>query len=67
MSWPEAKLLIRTCKAKYVEQTHAKRVTLRLRDGRTVFTQEPHIDMAVREVVRVNGHSKCPSITLAME
>ena len=67
VSWPEAKLLIRTCKAKAVEQTHRNRVTVTLRSGRKVFTQEPHIDLVVHEVVRVNGQTKCPPITLAME
>jgi hypothetical protein len=68
VSWPEAKRLIRACRVKTVETTHRRTVTLTLRNGRKLFVpREPDIDGAVHEVVRVNGQTKCPPITLAME
>ena len=65
VSWPAAERLISTCKAKRVEQTHRRTVTVTLRTGRRVFTREPRIDDVIHDVNRVAA--RCPPITLAIE
>jgi hypothetical protein len=53
VSWPTAQQLIRHCKTKSVGQTHRKLVELVLRNGRKLFTYEPHIDEVIHEVNRL--------------
>lgn len=65
VSWSAAERLVRSCKVSYVEQTHRKTVTLRLRTGQEVWTREPGIDDIVHDVVQV-AH-RCPAISLATE
>jgi hypothetical protein len=63
--WSQARALLRACRVTYVEQTHRRLVTLRLRGGGSVYTHEPRIDDVIAEVNRVSG--KCGPITLATE
>jgi hypothetical protein len=65
VSWSAAQDLIRLCKVRAVEQTHRRTVTLTLRNGRKVFTHEPHIDDVIHALNRVR--TRCPPITLATE
>jgi hypothetical protein len=65
ISWPEAKALIRECRAREVGQTHSRLVTLSLVHGGRRYTREPNIDDVVDVV---NGASKeCGPITFATE
>lgn len=42
--WSQAVVLLRRCKVADVTQTHARDVTLRLRNGRVLLAREPRID-----------------------
>jgi hypothetical protein len=44
VGWAQATQLLRACKVKAIDQTHARVVTLTLRDGGTVVAHEPRID-----------------------
>jgi hypothetical protein len=63
--WAHAEQLIRRCKVRAIEQTHSRAVTLTLRDGRKVFTHEPHIDDVFDDLNRVTA--RCRPSTVATE
>ena len=65
VSWTAVVRLVRHCKAKRVEQTHRRLVTVTLRDARKVFAYEPQIDAIIPLVNRANA--RCGPITFATE
>lgn len=63
--WPEAETILMSGVVESVVQTHDLEVTLVLKDGRRLFTEEPQID----EVIKVIGlcGDLCASIRVATE
>jgi hypothetical protein len=53
VKWDKARRLLRECRAKRVEQTHRRVVTLTLRSGARVWTREPRIDDMFRILGRL--------------
>jgi hypothetical protein len=65
IAWSKARSLLQQCDAKAVEQTHARLVTLTLRDGTKVAAREPRIDLVLAVLNRL-PHS-CQPKTFATE
>jgi hypothetical protein len=65
VAWSKVRSLLRHCQAKAVEQTHARLVTLTLRDGTKVYAREPRIDLVLAILNRLT-HS-CQPKTFATE
>ncbi|MDX6487194.1 MAG: hypothetical protein QOF43_2347, partial [Gaiellaceae bacterium] len=65
VSWSTAVALVRDCKVKRVDQTHARLVTVTLRSGGTAQAREPRID-AIIPVVNRAGR-KCGPIIFSTE
>jgi len=65
VTWRRAVNLVSTCKAKRVEQTHSRLVTVTLRSGRSVYAREPRIDAIIPIVNRAN--KACGPIEFATE
>lgn len=65
ISWPQAVQLISSCSVQSVMQAHSLDISLRLKDGRRVYTVEPLID-AVFDVTR-DAAAACGDIQLATE
>jgi len=63
--WEEAVELIQSGQVSLVMQTHSGEVTLKLKDGRTVKTQEPSIDAIFQEIIKCGD--KCQPMTIATE
>jgi hypothetical protein len=53
VAWSKVRSLLRHCEAKAVEQTHARLVTLTLRDGTKVYAREPRIDLVLHVLNRL--------------
>ena len=65
VSWTAVVSLVRHCKAKRVDQTHSRLITIKLRDGRKAFEYEPRIDAIVPLLNHANA--SCGPITFATE
>jgi hypothetical protein len=65
VAWSKVRSLLQHCQAKAVEQTHARLVTLTLRDGTKVYAREPRIDLVLHVLNRL-PHS-CQPQTYATE
>jgi hypothetical protein len=65
VSWTRVVSLVGDCKAKRVDQTHSRLVTVTFRDGRKAFAYEPRIDAIIPVVNRANA--RCGPITFATE
>jgi hypothetical protein len=65
VSWPQAQRLLQHCRVKALEQTHSRLVTLKLRNGGTVFAHEPRIDDIFRILNRLPR--TCRPTTVATE
>jgi hypothetical protein len=65
VAWSKVRTLLRHCEAKAVEQTHARLITLTLRDGTKVYAREPRIDLVLAVLNRL-PHS-CRPKTFATE
>ena len=65
VGWPQVVSLVRDCRAKRVDQTHSRLVTVTLRDGRKVWAREPRIDAIGPVVNRANA--RCGPITFSTE
>jgi hypothetical protein len=63
--WARVVSLVRDCKAKRVDQTHSRLITVTLRDDVKVFAYEPRIDAIGPIVNRANA--RCGPITFATE
>lgn len=65
ISWEQAVQHIHTCNTASVMQTHAKEVSLLLKNGERITTQEPSIDDVFKEVDK--SRSLCGTILVATE
>jgi hypothetical protein len=65
VSWARVVGLVRICKAKRVEQTHSRLVTVTLRVRSKFWTREPRIDAIIPVVNRANA--RCDAIIFATE
>ena len=65
VSWAKVVALVRDCKAKAVDQTHARLVTVTLRSGGTAHAREPRIDAIIPVVNR--AYRRCGAITFSTE
>src|SRR5438105_4509329 len=65
VAWSKVRSLLHQCEAKSVEQTHARLITLTLRDGTKVYAREPRIDLVLAVLNRL-PHS-CQPKTFATE
>jgi hypothetical protein len=65
VAWSKVRSLLQHCQAKAVEQTHARLITLTLRDGTKVYAREPSIDLVLHVLNRL-PHS-CQPKTFATE
>ena len=65
VSWARVVSLVRDCKAKRVDQTHSRLITVTLRDEGKAFAYEPRIDAIIPVVNRANA--RCGPITFATE
>jgi hypothetical protein len=65
VSWSRLVSLVRGCKAKRVDQTHSRLVTVTQRDGRKAWGFEPQIDAIITIVNRANR--RCAPITFSTE
>ena len=65
VTWTRVVSLVRTCKAKRVDQTHSRLITVTLRDGRKALAYEPQIDAIIPVVNRASA--TCGPITFATE
>jgi hypothetical protein len=53
VAWSKVRSLLQHCQAKAVEQTHARLITLTLRDGTKVYAREPSIDLVLHVLNRL--------------
>lgn len=65
ISWIEAKELVFECYVKTVFQTHARQVTIVLKNGIQLETIEPNLDDIINFVMSVQ--EKCGEIPIATE
>jgi hypothetical protein len=65
VSWTTLVSLVRDCKAKRVDQTHSRLITVTLRGGGKALAYEPRIDAIMPVVNRAN--ERCGPITFATE
>jgi hypothetical protein len=65
VSWSRLVSLVRDCKAKRVDQTHSRLITVTQRDGRKAWGFEPRIDAIIPIVNRANAH--CGPIAFSTE
>jgi hypothetical protein len=65
VAWSKVRNLLQHCQADAVEQTHARLITLTLRDGTKVYAREPRIDLVLAVLNRL-PHT-CQPKTFATE
>lgn len=65
VSWEAAVEILKNCEVKIVSQTHSLDVYLSLKDGSSIHTKEPRIDLIGEEIIKLR--EKCGEILYATE
>jgi uncharacterized membrane protein YwzB len=65
VSWEAAVEILKNCEVKIASQTHSLDVYLSLKDGSSIHTKEPRIDLIGEEIIKLR--EKCGEILYATE